>query len=168
MSEQTRRIRDTLTADQIRFLNPPEDPPENKALKNALQTLHNLEIMAVNIYKYQIRRKNDEYNRLLIAAMANEMTHVQDFHIKLLEYGFRPFIFRAAYWKVGMCIGFVSKCLGRRLSLRTGIWAEKKAVAHYGKLLESADWDDETKAVIEADRRDEVHHIEQWEALLEK
>jgi ubiquinone biosynthesis monooxygenase Coq7 len=167
MNVPTRRIRDSLTANRIRFLSPPDDPVSRRALKKALRTLHNLEIMAVNIYKYQIHRQNDEYNRLLIAAMANEMTHVQDFHIQLLEYGFRPFLFRGAYWAVGMVIGFVSKSLGRRFSLRTGIWAEKKAVTHYGKLLESADWNAETKGIIEADREDEVHHIEQWMDLLD-
>jgi ubiquinone biosynthesis monooxygenase Coq7 len=167
MSDQQRRVRDALNADQVHFRTPPDDPSDTKAIKKALRALHNLEIMATNIYRYQIHSKNDDHNRLLIAAMANEMTHIQDFHIKLLEYGFRPFLFRYAYWIVGLCIGFVSKCLGSRCVLRTGIWVETKAVHHYGTLLEAAPWDDETRAVIDADRQDEIHHIDQWRKLLE-
>jgi hypothetical protein len=50
--------------------------------------------------------------------------------------------------------------------LKTGIWAENKAVEHYGKLLAGADWDDETRAMIEKDRADEYGHIARWEGFL--
>jgi len=68
-----------------------------KAIKKGLLTLHTLELMAQTIYKFQITRESNELNRRLIAAMCNEMTHYQDFKVKLYEYGFRPSIFRAAY-----------------------------------------------------------------------
>jgi hypothetical protein len=41
----------------------------------------------------------------LIIAMCNEMTHIQDFQVKLYEYGLRPSKFRWAYWMVGLVIG---------------------------------------------------------------
>ena len=85
-----------------------------KAIKKGLLTLHTLELMATNIYKFQITKDPDELNRQLIAAMCNEMTHYQDFQVKLLEYGFRPSILRWAYWIVGFVFGFDSK--QRRLS----------------------------------------------------
>ena len=168
MNAEKKRVRDELNADQVRFRALPDDPSGKSAIKKALRALHNLEIMATNIYRYQIHSANDEHNRLLIAAMANEMTHIQDFHIKLLEYGFRPFLFRYAYWVAGLCIGFVSKCLGPRFVLRTGIWVESKAVHHYGELLDGAEWDEETRSVIDSDRQDEVLHVEQWKSLLER
>ena len=47
------------------------------------------------------------------------------------------------------------------------MWAENKAVEHYGKLLASAEWDDETRAFIEKDRADEYGHIARWKGFLE-
>ncbi len=83
-----------------------------KAIGKALQTLHALETMAVNIYKFQLTTKKSELNRQLTAAMCNEMTHLQDFQVKLYEYGFRPSVFRLAYWMVGFVFGFFSKLRG--------------------------------------------------------
>jgi hypothetical protein len=47
-----------------------------------------------------------------------------------------------------------------------GIWVETKAVEHYGQLLESIDWDEETRGIIEKDLADECGHIERWKSLL--
>jgi len=138
-----------------------------RQIKKCLRTLHNLELMAKTIYAFQMTRKKDDLNLQLIAAMANEMTHYQDFQIKLYEYGFRPYKFRWVWWFVGLFFGLGSRLLGRRMILKTGIWVEKKAVHHYGELLK-ADWDDETRKVIEKDRHDEEIHIRHWEAFLQE
>jgi len=61
-----------------------------KRIEKGLHSLHTLETMAVNIYKFQITKKESELNLQLIGAMSNEMTHLQDFQIKLFEYGFKP------------------------------------------------------------------------------
>ena len=135
-------------------------------IKKALRTLHTLEIMAVNIYKFQITRQDNELNRSLIAAMCNEMTHVQDFQVKLYEYGLKPGIFRWAYWIVGFVFGFFSKMIGEKAILKTGIWVETKAVSHYSELLAKVDWDEDTRKIIEKDQSDEYGHIEQWQKLL--
>ena len=145
-----------------------------KAIKKGLLTLHTLELMAQTIYKFQIlrlssgqvTREPSELNRRLIAAMCNEMTHYQDFQVKLYEYGFRPSIFRAAYWLVGFVFGYGSRLLGKKAILKTGIWVETKAVHHYGQLLEQIDWDADTRAIIEKDQADEHGHIEHWKKLL--
>ena len=132
-----------------------------------LRTLHNLELMAKTIYAFQVTKIKDDLNLQLIAAMANEMTHYQDFHIKLYEYGFRPSKFRWVWWFFGLFFGLGSRLLGRKTILKTGIWVEKKAVHHYGELLK-ADWDEETRRVIEKDRHDEEIHIRHWEAFLQE
>ncbi len=137
-------------------------------IKKGLFTLHNLEIMATAIYQFQISGHRDELNRQLIASMANEMTHMQDFKIKLYEYGWRPSKRRGFYWIVGFIIGFVSKLFGKKMILKTGIWVEQKAVHHYGELLSTIDWDDDTRKIIEKNQSDEVVHIEHWKALLKK
>ena len=46
--------------------------------------------MASTIYRFQITREDSELNRQLVAAMCNEMTHYQDFQVKLYEFGLRP------------------------------------------------------------------------------
>ena len=138
-----------------------------KAIKKGLLTLHTLELMAQTIYKFQITKKPCDLNRRLIAAMCNEMTHYQDFQVKLYEYGFRPSIFRMAYWFVGFIFGYGSRLLGKKTILKIGVWVETKAVHHYGRLLETIDWDDDTRAIIEKDQADEHGHIQHWKELLE-
>jgi len=137
-----------------------------KSIKRGLQTLHTLETMAVNIYKFQITGKSSDLNLQLISAMSNEMTHLQDFQAKLFEYGFRPSKTRLFFWIVGFVFGFLSRVLGTRAILRTGIWVEKKAVRHYEELLRDIEWDDETRRIIEKDQADEQGHIQRWQSFL--
>ena len=136
-------------------------------IKKGLKTLHTLELMASTIYRFQLTGKPTELNRQLIAAMCNEMGHYQDFTVKLYEYGFRPSCFRWAYWFVGLAFGFGSRLRGRKAILRMGVWVESKAVAHYAELLETIDWDEDTRRVIEKDQADEDGHISRWRKHLE-
>ena len=124
--------------------------------------------MAVNIYKFQITKKATEHNRQLIAAMCNEMTHVQDFRVTLYEYGFTPSPLRSLYWLVGFAFGFGSRLLGQKAILHMGIWVESKAIKHYAQLLEKVDWDQDTRKMIEKNRADENGHIARWRNLLEQ
>ena len=39
--------------------------------------------------------------------------------------------------------------MGTKAILKTGIWVERKAAAHYGELLRSIDWDEDTRKVVE-------------------
>ena len=138
-----------------------------KGIRRGLVTFHTLETMAVTIYQFQIMKKPSEYNRQLVAAMCNEMTHLQDFQAKLFEYGFRPSIFRWAYWLVGFTFGFFSRLMGIKATLKTDIWAETKAVNHYGELLRTIDWDEDTRKMIEKNQADEYGHVKAWQNLLQ-
>lgn len=142
-------------------------PSRLKAIKKGLHTLHTLELMAVNIYKFQVTKESCELNRQLIAAMCNEMTHFQDFQVKLLEYGFRPSILRWAYWIVGFVFGFGSRMLGTKAILKIGVWVETKAVHHYEELLNSIEWDEDSRKTIEKNQADEFGHINRWRTLLQ-
>ena len=142
------------------------EPARLAAIRKGLLTLHTLELMAMTIYKFQLTKKDSELNRQLIAAMCNEMTHYQDFQVKLYEFGLRPRITRWAFWMVGFAFGFGSRLLGRKVLLKTGIWVETKAVHHYAMLLRTIDWDEETRKVIEKDQADEDGHVNRWRALL--
>jgi len=138
-----------------------------KPIKKGLRTLHNLELMAVTIYTFQITKKDNALNRALTAAMCNEASHYSDFRVKLYEYGFRPFKLRWVWWFAGVFFGLGSRILGPRMILKTGIWVETKAVHHYGELLETIEWDEETRKVIQEDRDNEEIHIQQWKSLLQ-
>ena len=140
---------------------------ERKKIRKALRTLHSLELMAVTIYRLQIGRAETELNRELIAAMCNEMTHLQDFQTRLYEYGMRPSPVRMFWWGVGVVFGLGSRLGGRKAMLRMGVWVESKAVHHYSELLAAADWDEATRAVIAKDQADEQGHIHTWRRLLE-
>lgn len=159
-------IRPELREDQVKPRGRDLSHDQRRALRKALRTLHTLEIMAVNIYKCQITRDDTPLNRALTAAMCNEMTHMQDFQTRLFEYGFTPDRLRGRFWLVGYVFGLGSRMMGATRMLKTGIWVESKAVEHYGTLLAGAEWDDETRALIEKDRADEYGHIARWEGFL--
>lgn len=161
-------IRPEMRADDFRLRGHDFASARLRAIKKGLRTLHTLELMAQTVYKFQITKERTELNRQLVAAMCNEMGHYQDFQIKLYEYGFRPSIFRWAFWVVGFGFGFGSRLLGKKAILKTGIWVESKAVHHYAELLEAIAWDDETRTIIEKDQADEDGHINRWRTMLER
>ncbi|HPL64382.1 MAG: demethoxyubiquinone hydroxylase family protein [Syntrophales bacterium] len=159
-------IRPQIAMEDLRLRGEDIAPERLKAMRRGLLILNTLEIMAINVYKYQIKGDKSEMDRLLIAAMANEMTHFQDFQIKIYEFGWKPFIFRWAFWISGMVLGAGSRMLGRKASLKADIWLESQAVHHYGILLDKIEWDPVTRAVIEKNRSDEQGHIDRWRKLL--
>ena len=160
-------VRPQLKHDDFKMRGRDMEPARLKAIKKGLLTLHTLELMATTIYRFQITGENCEFNRQLIAAMCNEMTHYQDFQVKLYEFGFKPRLIRGAFWIVGFVFGFGSRLLGRKAILKTGIWVESKAVSHYAELLDTIDWDEDTRKIIEKDQADEDGHISKWKTLLE-
>lgn len=166
--ENEKIVRDTLYKQQIKFRHQGLSPEKLRKVQKALRTLHRLEFMAVNIYRWQISKQPTELNRHLIAAMANEITHLQDFQIKLAEYQSRPSIFRWPFYFVGMAIGLTSRLLGTNAILKAGIWTEKKATSHYSEILHNIEPDPETKKIIEKDALDEQAHINLWQSLLNK
>jgi len=115
-------IRPELHIENVKLRRNSDSRRKSKTFKKALQTFHTLETMAVNIYKFQITKAPTELNRQLIAALCNEMTHLQDFQVKLYEYGFKPKKLRWIYWIVGFALGFVSRLKGTKAILKTGIW----------------------------------------------
>ncbi len=120
-------IRPEMRFEHFRWRREGRSGEELKGIKRGLRTLQTLETMAVNIYKFQITRRVNELNLYLLAAMGNEMTHLQDFQIKLFEYGFKPSKFRVLYWIVGVALGFISRTLGTKAILTRQVsgWRRK-------------------------------------------
>jgi len=159
-------VRPQLNNVDFRMRGQGMEPAKLEAIKKGLRTLSTLELMASTIYRFQITGDKSELNRQLIAAMCNEMTHYQDFQVKLYEYGFKPSIIRWTYWCVGFTFGFLSRLFGKKATLKMGIWVETKAVHHYAELLKTIDWDEDTRKVIEKDQADEDGHINKWTKFL--
>lgn len=167
MNDDNYIVRTKLRSIDFKFRGDDMSSKKLSRIKKGFHSFHTLETMAVNIYKFQIAKNSNELNRQLIVAMSNEMSHFQDFQIKLYEYGFKPNKSRWPYWIVGFIFGTFSRLLGEKAILKTGVWVEKKAVRHYGKLLQAVEWDAETRKVIEQNRADEYGHLQRWERLLE-
>jgi len=159
-------IRPQVRVEDIKMRGKGMSPERLNGIKKGLLTLHTAETMAINVYKYQITSDESEFNRHLIAAMANEMTHFQDFQIKLFEYGWKPSKLRWINWLVSATFGFFSRLRGKKAILKTGIWVETKAVHHYDELLKTIEWDEDTRRIVEKNQADEYGHISRWENLL--
>jgi len=153
---------------EIRFRGEDRSKAARREIRAGLRTLHRLEIMAVNIYRFQITNKRSELNRQLIHGLDIEIQHAQDFLVLLYEYGFKPAFWRGIFWLIGLAFGFSSRLRGERAILKMGVWVEKKAVEHYDELIESIDWDDESRAIVRKNQADEYHHIDMWQTLLRK
>jgi demethoxyubiquinone hydroxylase (CLK1/Coq7/Cat5 family) len=160
-------IRPQIHIDAIKMRGEEMPPAKLRRIKRGLLTLHLLELMATNIYRYQITNSQTEHNRQLIAAMCNEMTHYQDYQVKLLEYGWRPSSLIWLYWILGSVLGFSSRLRGKEAVLKAGVWVETRAVRHYAELLRNVDWDEDTRKVVEKNQADEEGHIRRWQAFLE-
>jgi demethoxyubiquinone hydroxylase (CLK1/Coq7/Cat5 family) len=160
-------VRPQMNHDDFKMRGHTVEPAILKDIRKGLLTLQTLELMAKTIYRFQITSERNELNQQLIAAMCNEMTHYQDFQVKLYEYGFKPNPFRWVFWILGITCGFGSRLLGVKAVLKTGIWVETKAVHHYAELLDTIEWDQETRKIIEKDQADEDGHIGRWKKMLE-
>jgi ubiquinone biosynthesis monooxygenase Coq7 len=160
-------IRPEMRAEHCRLRGQGYPSQRLRAIKEGLRTLHTLELMAQTIYRFQITKERNDLNGQLITALCNEMGHYQDFQIKLYEYGFRPSVLRGAFWLVGFAFGLGSRLVGTKAILQVGIWVETKAVHHYASLLETVEWDDQTRRIIEKNQADEDGHVARWKRLLQ-
>lgn len=158
-------IRPPVRVADIRLRGPGMALERLKAIKKGLRTLHTAETMAINVYKFQLTSDASEFNRLLIAAMANEMTHLQDFQIKLYEYGWKPSKSRWINWVISAVFGYISRLRGKKAILETGIWVENTATQHYDELIRTIEWDEDTLRMIKKNRADEDEHIARWQKL---
>jgi demethoxyubiquinone hydroxylase (CLK1/Coq7/Cat5 family) len=163
MFDKNSFIRTPLQNGDIKLRGRDLSSAEARKIRKGLRIIHSLELMAINIYKFQLTKKSSELNRQLVAAMCNEMTHYQDFQTKLYEYGWKPSKRQWIYWIMGFIFGFGSRLLGEEATLKVGIWVETKAARHYTELLKTVDWDEDTRKVLEKDLADEKRHVAQWQ-----
>ncbi|MFZ3062237.1 MAG: ferritin-like domain-containing protein, partial [Actinomycetota bacterium] len=134
----------------------------------ALRKLHNLETMAVEIYRVQIGAfSGSEIAEKLVAAMENEQTHIDSFYESLTRSGGKPSPLRHLFWIVGKMAGFAPRLLGKRMILKGDIAFETKAVKDYSKMLQEIPFDDQTRKITEKNLHDEERHIRTWQQSIE-
>lgn len=166
MSYDVSIIRPEVHFDDIKARGAGMDPQRRKRIVRGLKFLQSRETMAANVYKCQIKSRACKLNTWLTAAMESEMTHTQDFQTKLYEFGAKPSKVRFVFWTAGYVFGLGSRMMGTKRMLKIGVWVEEEAVRHYQQLLDTVDWDDDTRAFVEKDHLDEQAHIERWQTLL--
>ena len=166
MSDEHVVIRPEVKIDDVRTLGQDYPPERREQIRKALTTLHANEVMAVNIYKAQITAKPCELNTQLAAAMFNEMTHMQDFQLKLYEYGFKPSRLRWAQWWVGLRLRLWISPSGHSTDPEDRHLGKPRPSSTTSAYSKAADWDEETRAVVEKDQADEVGHLERWKDFL--
>lgn len=159
-------IRNEMKTGELRMRAPGEIPKKLAEIQKELRRLHAFEVMAVNIYRMQISKNTSDLNCKLIKGMGNEMTHVQDFQIKLYEYGSKPSPLRWITGLAGIFIGLGSLLGGEKTIVKSGIWLETRAVEHYEKIIKNVPWDEDTLAIIEKNLSDECYHINTWRKYL--
>jgi demethoxyubiquinone hydroxylase (CLK1/Coq7/Cat5 family) len=137
-----------------------------REIRRALRRLHSLETMVASIYTSQIRTDVCEHNRALIAAMCSAMSHLQDYQVRLYEFGGRPAKYRWVWWLLGLTVGLGSRVLGRTIVLKTDMWMEKRSLRRYETLLWTVEWDGETRRMIQGNIADQHAHIGRWRNLL--
>ncbi len=159
-------IRTPVRIEQVQLRRRGMNRARLQEIKKALRRFHSFELLAGTTYRFQMTKNETEPERVRIAAMCNEMTHLADFQVKLYEYGWKPNKIRGIFWLGGMTIGTATRILGIRSVLKSGVWLENRAVKHYKELLETVDWDDDSREMVEKNCSDEMGHVERWTALL--
>jgi len=160
-------IRNAKHTHDVRLLAADASAQQIGAARKALRDVHRLETMAVQIYRAQWTSRPTELNRQLIAAMENELTHQTDSLGRLMEFGGRPTILRLPYYMVGWTMGRMSRLMGFRAMMRTGAWAEAKAIVHYEHLSAACQWHPETYQMLLRIWDDERIHHQRWLWFLE-
>jgi len=135
---------------------------------NALRKVHNIERLAVEIYRAQIRAfPEKEIASRIKAAMDNEQEHVDDLRECITN------LSGTASWQgtffqiAGKVLGFSTSLMGKILILKTDIWVENKAVKDYSDFLQRIEFDEKSRTLLQKNLDDEKTHIETWKDSIE-
>jgi len=135
---------------------------------NVLRKVHNIERLAVEIYRAQIRAfPEKEIAGRLRAAMDNEQEHANDLQARITDLGgttsWQGIFFQIA----GKVLGFITTLMGKMFILKIDIRVENKAVKDYSDFLQRIDFDEKSRLLLEKNLEDEKVHIQRWEDSIE-
>jgi demethoxyubiquinone hydroxylase (CLK1/Coq7/Cat5 family) len=135
----------------------------NKAICS-LNFMYSMERFATAIYKIQ---KGGFRNRIVVEkltyAVDNERQHALNLRSRIIELNSTPTRFAFLFQMMGSLLGFLSRCFGKMLTLKTDVVIEKRAVKDYSYFLRTLELDDKTKLVIRSIIADEELHIRNWQ-----
>ncbi|MCX6012343.1 MAG: demethoxyubiquinone hydroxylase family protein [Chloroflexi bacterium] len=139
----------------------------NDVIKS-LRKMHSIERLATEIYRSQLWIFSQE---LLIkrikAASENEQEHIESLYARIVELGGKKSSMSWSFKLAGKILGFCTTLLGKRLVFKFDIAVEKKAVTDYTKYLNTVNFDDASRKILEKNLEDEKLHIKRWEDSLQ-
>jgi bacterioferritin len=141
----------------------------DKKIIRALNAVVKVEAMAVQIYRAQMWRFRGEQEiaERLIHATANERDHFDDLVSRVRDLGGTPSRLSPLFAVAGWIIGFLPTLAGKVPALKLDILVEERAVRDYQGFLNSVNFDDESRALMEKNMADEEEHIRAWKESIE-
>ncbi|MEO0247959.1 MAG: ferritin-like domain-containing protein [candidate division WOR-3 bacterium] len=134
----------------------------------SLNFMYSMERFATAVYRAQKGGfKNKAILEKLKYAIDNERQHATNLRDGIIELGHTPTKLSLLFSMVGSLLGGLSRCLGQKLTLRTDIVIEKRAVKDYSYFLRTLELDDTTKGLIRNIITDEERHIKNWRDSIE-
>jgi len=126
--------------------------------------MYSMEKFATAIYRVQKGGfKNKAIFDKLTYAVDNEQQHALRIRNRIIELGYTPSRMAFLFQIAGSLLGGLSRCVGKKLALRTDTAIEKRAVKDYGYFLRTLELDDTTKQLIKSIITDEESHIRNWQ-----
>jgi bacterioferritin len=141
----------------------------DKKIIRALNAVVKVEAMAVQIYRAQMwrLRGRQEIAERLIDATATERRHFDDLVSRVRALGGTPSRLSPLFAVAGWIIGFLPTLIGKVPTLKVNILVEERAVRDYQGFLNSVDFDDESRELMERNMADEKEHIRAWKESIE-
>ena len=135
----------------------------NKAMWS-LNFTYSMERFATAIYRIQRGGfKEPVITEKLTYAVDNERQHALKLRERIIQLNHTPFPFAFLFQFTGSFMGCLTRCSGRSLALKTDVAIEKRAVKDYSYFLNTMEFDDKTKRLIESIIADEEVHIRNWQ-----
>jgi len=134
-----------------------------------LRRFHNLETMAVEIYRVQLSSLPEHAeHEMMVKAMENEMLHRETFQGLLDKHGASPSPMRLAWWVVGRVLGRSVALLGHSMLFRGDVAFEEKAVREYTETAGRGELDPEEREFFTRFLEDEKRHVANWKLVLSR
>ena len=142
---------------------------QDKKVIRALNAVVKVEAMAIQIYRAQMWRfrGKQEIAQKLVHATDNERKHFDDLVSRVRDLGGTPSRLSPLFAVAGWIIGFLPTLVGKVPTLKLNILVEERAVRDYQGFLNSVNFDDESRELMERNMADEKEHIRAWKESIE-
>jgi len=130
----------------------------------SLNFMYGMERFATAIYQIQKGSfKNQTVAEKLVYAVENEQQHALNLRELIIELKRNPTRLAFLFQIAGRVMGYLSRCLGKRIALKIDVAIEKRAVKDYGYFLKTLELNEKTRLLIKNIITDEEIHIKNWQ-----